>query len=349
MSDVKHAAQITVAGAEYRPYRYAPQRDPARRDGKDQASEMARIMREVFLNRVYADELRAELEHSPADVLLVDQMLMMAQVAAESTGVPTAILWHTVYGRVDDLRRIGGPLLDQLNALRVEKGLVRVADLRKSVERVDAILAFTYEEFDMVPADAPKQLHYVGPLACVPQEPASYALPWAEDDPRPLIVVSYSTTFQDQVGTLQRIADAVAGLDARVLLSRGEAIAADELRLPDNVVAERFVPHAAVLPHARLLVTHAGHGTVMAAVTAGVPMVCTPMGRDQYAVSECVERLGLGVVAAMTAASSELRTIISAALDDEALRERARHFAAGLDVEAGLRRAIQVLEDLPCP
>jgi UDP:flavonoid glycosyltransferase YjiC (YdhE family) len=158
--------------------------------------------------------------------------------------------------------------------------------------------------------------------------------------------VSYSTSFQNQVPTLQRVAEAVAPLPVRVLLTLGSRIAADELRLPPNVVAAPFVPHAAVLGQTRLVVTHAGHGTVMAAVTAGVPMVCTPMGRDQHAISGCVERLGLGRVASMTAPPEELRRTIVATLEDDALHARARTFAAGLDVEAGLVPALEVLETL---
>jgi UDP:flavonoid glycosyltransferase YjiC (YdhE family) len=75
-------------------------------------------------------------------------------------------------------------------------------------------------------------------------------------------------------------------------------------------------------------------------------MVCTPMGRDQYAVSGCVERLGLGSVAPMTAPPAELRRTLAAALAEDALQARARAFAAGLDVEAGLARALAVLETL---
>ena len=176
-----------------------------------------------------------------------------------------------------------------------------------------------------------------------------YDLPWPSHDLRPLILVSYSTTFQNQVDTLQRIADAVANLPARVLLTLGEAVRADELRLPDNVVAERFVPHGAVLPFASLVVTHAGHGTVMSAVTAGVPMVCTPMGRDQHAVAACVQSCGLGVLASMTASSEELRRVIGAALQDDALHARARTFATDLDVDAGLRRAVELVETLSVP
>jgi MGT family glycosyltransferase len=347
ISNANHAGQIREAGAKYRPYQYAPQRNTAARHDNQRETEMARVLRDVFLNPAFCDELLAEVERDAPDVLLVDHMLMTAAAGAESTGLPTAILWHTVLGAMADSPLLmGGSVLDPLNAFREKMGLARVADRWGIVERADAILAFTYQEFDSVPPDAPRQLHYVGPLGCVPQRLPVYSLPWAQDDARPLILVSYSTSFQDQVRTLQRIANAVAGLPARVLLTLGEAISADELQLPDNVVPQTFVPHAAVLPHASLVVTHAGHGTVMAAITAGVPLICTPMGRDQHVVSGCVERRGLGLVASATASPEELRSTIVAALKDDALRARARNFAAGLDVEAGLHRAIAVLEDV---
>jgi UDP:flavonoid glycosyltransferase YjiC (YdhE family) len=51
-------------------------------------------------------------------------------------------------------------------------------------------------------------------------------------------------------------------------------------------------------------------------------MVCTPMGRDQYAVSGCVERLGLGRVASMTVSPEELRQMLVAALEDDVLHAR---------------------------
>jgi MGT family glycosyltransferase len=349
VSDEQHASQIVAAGAEYRPYRYAKQRDPSSREGKDSSNEMLRIMREVYLNSAYADELLAEVARDGPDVLLVDQMLWMASVAAERTGLPTATLWHTVYIRAHDLGRISGAPLDALNALRTHHALPTVASVREHIERVHAILAFTYSNFDAASARTLDRLHYVGPLGCTGAQAHRYVLPWPSHDLRPLILVSYSTTFQDQVDTLQRIANAVANLPARVLMTLGEAIRADELRLPDNVVAEKFVPHGAVLPCASLVVTHAGHGTVMSAVTAGVPMVCTPMGRDQHAVAACVQSCGLGVLASMTASSEELRGVIGAALQDDALHGRARMFAANLDVEAGLRRAVELVETLSVP
>ena len=152
-------------------------------------------------------------------------------------------------------------------------------------------------------------------------------------------------------GSVEEREDPVTGgrLPARALLTLGEAVQADELRLPDNVVAETHVPHAAVVPHASLVVTHAGHGTVMAATTAGLPMVCTPMGRDQFAVAGCVERLGLGLVASMEASADELRNVMATVLADEGMRRRSLEFAGGLDLEAGMQQAITRVETLASP
>jgi MGT family glycosyltransferase len=206
-------------------------------------------------------------------------------------------------------------------------------------------VALTYRDLDEPPPSSVPNFYYVGPLLRA-APPADFPLPWPADDSRELILVSFSTGYQDQVDTLQRVADAVADLPVRVLMTLGNAIAPGELRLPANIVAEKFIPHAAVLPLARLVITHAGHGTVIAAATYAVPQLCLPMGRDQHANGAAVERNGIGRVASMSASAQELRGTIVSMLADESLRASSRAFAARQDVEAGRRVAIRVLEGL---
>ena len=50
---------------------------------------------------------------------------------------------------------------------------------------------------------------------------------------------------------------------------------------PDNVTVTRWARHAEVLPHCSAVITHGGHGTVMKALIAGVPLIVVPLGRDQ--------------------------------------------------------------------
>jgi UDP:flavonoid glycosyltransferase YjiC (YdhE family) len=219
---------------------------------------MMRVLNDVFFGPLYADEVLAAVARELPDVLLVDQMRMMAWIAAESTSLPTAILWHTVFNGTAGMVNMVNMFVPQMNALRARVGLPPIEPPWTMARSGVPILAFTYREFDDPSPTTPAEVQYVGPLACLPRSHSSYTLPWPADDRRPLILVSYSTSYQDQVGTLQRVADAVADVDARVLMTFGHSIAPDELRLPANVAAERFIPHASVLPHTDLVVNCEG-------------------------------------------------------------------------------------------
>ena len=343
ISDAAHAGSVEAAGAQFTPYRHVPDGVLASVLGEPEDAERMRVLQDVFFNAAFADEVRSALDDESPDVLLVDGMPFFGLAAAERAPAPSIVLWHTVYGATAR-NPMWAALREPVNGIRRTVGLAPLEEQRGLFSGAEAVLAFTWERFDVAIEPRPDNLHYVGPLGCAPSAPTSFELPWPSGDSRPLVLVSYSTSFQRQTEVLQRLADAVEGLPVRVLLTLGPAIDAAQLRLPDNVVAERFVPHAAVLPHARLVITHAGHGTVMAAVTAGVPLLCTPMGRDQPLVAVCVEERNLGHVLQPSATVDELRRAIATALADEDLPTRARQFAAGLDLDAGRQRAVEVVE-----
>jgi hypothetical protein len=160
-----HRGDVVAAGAQFRAHDRDLERDPTVRRDETPEAEMARVFQDVFLNSRYAESLLAEVPSYAPDVLLVDQMLLMAAAAAESTRLPTALLWHTVFGgRVEGAVPMPSKLLDPLNAYRRQLGLERIADRSAAAARADAIVAFTYEEFDAVPRERPKQLHYAGPF-----------------------------------------------------------------------------------------------------------------------------------------------------------------------------------------
>lgn len=51
--------------------------------------------------------------------------------------------------------------------------------------------------------------------------------------------------------------------------------------LPPAVRTAPFLPQAAVLPHCRAVVSHAGAGTILGALCHGLPQLCLPQGTDQ--------------------------------------------------------------------
>jgi UDP:flavonoid glycosyltransferase YjiC (YdhE family) len=96
-----------------------------------------------------------------------------------------------------------------------------------------------------------------------------------------LVLVSLSSTVMGQEGLLQRAADALGQLPVHALVTTGPAVDPAVIRAPHNGSVRRSARHADVLPYCSAVVTHGGHGTVLKALAAGVPLVIAPLGRDQ--------------------------------------------------------------------
>ena len=113
-----------------------------------------------------------------------------------------------------------------------------------------------------------------------------------------------------------------------------------------NTTVERRVAHESVLGEADLLITHGGHGTVMAGARFGLPMLCLAPLADQPFNAAKVAELGVGVSLDPSAESGEIREAVLRLLADGALKERSRAFAAILEAEPGLEKAIVLVEAL---
>ncbi|TDC52875.1 hypothetical protein E1281_18515 [Actinomadura sp. KC345] len=97
------------------------------------------------------------------------------------------------------------------------------------------------------------------------------------------------------------------------------------------------MPHDAVLPEASVVITHAGHGTVSAALTHGVPMVCLPnLAADQPALAQRVAELGAGIVLDGDAATPpDIAGAVRTVLGDTAYRDNARRLAEVIKAAPG--------------
>jgi UDP:flavonoid glycosyltransferase YjiC (YdhE family) len=134
--------------------------------------------------------------------------------------------------------------------------------------------------FDHLASRLPDNVRYVG----TPIEDADFPAwrpRWDSHDRRPLVLVSLSTLNQAQASLMRRNLVAMAGVEARVLVTLGPALDPTEFPAPPNVHLERFVPHSAVLPHTAAMVTQCGVGTLAKALAHGVPLLCIPLVGDQ--------------------------------------------------------------------
>jgi len=157
-------------------------------------------------------------------------------------------------------------------------------------------------------------------------------------------VVGLSTTHQAHEPLLERIVAALATLPVRALVTTGGATLRSTP--PANVHVARFVPHAHVLPQAAAVVTHAGLGTVHAALAHGLPLVCLPVGRDQPDNAARVEWHGAGERLTPKSSPAVIRAAVERVLRDPAFAASARRLAAAFAEERLADRAPSALEAL---
>jgi UDP:flavonoid glycosyltransferase YjiC (YdhE family) len=167
--------------------------------------------------------------------------------------------------------------------LRRYAGLVTAADM---------VLHATDQVFDFCFEHLPSGHHYVGPLGI--WEPPIEPLAYLDEPGDPWVLVSISSQFQDDVPLAQAALRALADKPVRVVVTLGPDHKPQEMtEVPANAHVEQTVSHAAVLQRGALLVSHAGHGSVMKALWYGRPMVLMPWGRDQPGVAARARALGV--------------------------------------------------------
>jgi len=345
-----HASQramIERAGIAFSPWTRAPDHDTSTPETSpiddwtvDQPSEMLALVRERLAfgpAKLFAEDLVEEVGRRPFDALAVDYFLFGALAAAESSRLPTVVLHHTCWGQA----RAWNDGLPDLNALRAELGLPPVRDVFEQYRRANRVLVLTSRVFDFAieERELPANVIHVGPQ--IAPSNGSRPSPGAQ----PLVLVSFSTTYQAQEEVVRRIVRALGTLPVDALVTTGPAVRLDE-PLPVNVESASWIPHGEVLPRAALVITHGGLGTVMAALAHGVPLICLPMGRDQHGNAARVGHLDAGRTLPSDASSEQIAETVAAALADPDLALNAGRLGVAIRDDIAADRAVQELEAL---
>jgi MGT family glycosyltransferase len=376
------ASEVHATGAALRRWAHAPNR-PDRAPDHDPVRDweckypwqlLDRLVATLLIGPAgaYAQDVSDAIREARPDLVACSMFCLGGMVAAEAAGIPFDVVLPNVYpfpapglppfglglqpargiaGRFRDrvLNRLGERLWDAkglagLNALRHRFDLPPLARFFEQVARARRQLIMTSASFDF-PARLPDNARYVGPVL---DEPA-----WAESSrwmapagDGPLVLVALSSTFQDQIGCLQRIVDALSGMPVRALVTTGPAVDPTALRPSRNVAIVKNAPHREVLWEAALAITHGGHGTVMKALAAGVPTVVLPHGRDQADTAARVTARGAGVALARTASPGAISRAVQRVLHHDSYRAAARHLAEVIRRDAAANTLMHELEVL---
>jgi len=375
-------SRFESAGATFLRYRYAPDNDMSKPEtelvkdwqSRNPVTQWRRVRDRQLVGpaRELCRDVAEELQREPADVTLVDTMIPAAMFGAEVSGVRAVIVMHGPYmiprpdipplgtgwmpgkgllGRLRDRSAAAVTLavfrswMPGLNRTRAEVGLPPVRDLPGLMARADRVLVCSSPSYDFGSGSVPANVCYVGPQ--LEDHPGQGSGDQRAGPPgQPLVLVGLSSTVMRQEGLLQRAADALGQLPVRGLITTGPAVDPAVISAPDNVTVTRWARHADVLPHCSAVITHGGHGTVMKALIAGVPLILVPLGRDQPDNAGRVVHAGAGVRLRKNATASTLQAAISRVTEDPRYRAAARHMAARLASERDDNRAVDELEQV---
>lgn len=316
------AQRVRERGAIFVPFQLLPQPTlPPRVMVEEQMAELFAFLCSSTLTKDVLQNLEG------IDVLAADCMVPAALFAGELKQVPTVALIHMLYqwyteGIGAEIFGGIGPFVEEA---RRELGLPALMGeaplISQLMDSATVALAMTVREFDSPLTRTHSNLRYVGPA--LDEEATKWVPPG-----RPLVLVSFSTTYMRHEDALRRTFEALDGIDAFAVCTLGHALSREQVPVLPNVAIYDWLPHEAILPHAAAVVTHAGHSTVMAALAHGVPLVCMPMGRDQDTNAERVEAVGAGVTLSPAAAPAEITASIKNVLTNPSYREAASRLAA---------------------
>lgn len=283
----------------------------------------------------FADEWRP-------DLVIRDSVEYTGAIAAERLDLPHAVVQVTARTPA-----FSAPLVEPLNALRAQVGLP-----------VDPQLAmeFRYLHLDPFPPsfrrpDVPPE-PTTNDVRPVPFDTSgTESRPdWIEalDRNVPTVYATLGTVFNSQPGVFETILEALRDQRINLVLTIGRNRDPEQFGpQPPNVHVERYVPQTLVLPKCNLVLTHGGSGTVLAALSFGLPLVTVPLGSDQWVNAERVVSLELGKsVPRRELTPDMLRRACLAVLENDHYHDRAQAIREEIERLPDLSHGVDLLVEL---
>jgi MGT family glycosyltransferase len=315
-----------------------------------------------------AAETRGAVASVRPDVVVHDILTLGPALAAELEGVPVATLIPHVYpvgqpglppyamgarlpgtgfGRVA-WRAFDRPVAAglrrgraELNDARTRLGLAPVERFHGGLSQ-ELCLVGTLPELEY-PREWPAHVHVVGPLIWEP--PYEDVAPPPGSDP--LVLVAPSTAQDPDHRLLRAALAGLGGEPVRVLATWNRRPLPGPARVPANTRLVEWVSYARTMPGCRLVVCHAGHGTLVRALVSGAAVLAVPHAGDMAENAARADWAGLGVRLPWGLLTPRtLRLGIRRALSEPGLTERVQALAARHPVNEGPARAADLIEQL---
>lgn len=260
------------------------------------------VLRRHFVRkagRTHATEIISICSEWKPDIIVCDEVNFGAMIAAEYLGIPHATVIVIAAGSFIRPDVVG----EALDEVRAEFGLAPDPSL-KMLSRY-LVLSPVPRSYREPAFPYPATTHFIQPF--ISNLEAEYSIIDGQKE-SPIVYFTLGTVFNLESGDLfSRVITGLRDLPIKLIVTVGKYIDPEEFGTqPDNVLIIRYIPQENILPHCDLVVSHAGSGSVIAALAYGLPMLLIPMGADQPLNATRCETLGVAKVLDAVKASPEM-------------------------------------------
>ena len=306
--------------------------------------------------------------------MVADILTLAPALAAELAGVPLATLIPHVYPHAGDgfpvysigarlprgaigrsfWRKAQRPVAKglergrrELNATRAELGLPELERVHGGISRELALVA-TLPQLEY-PRAWPPWAKVVGPLMWEPPS-EEVALPPGD---APLVLVAPSTAQDPELRLLRASLEGLAEEPVRVLATYNGRLPRRPLPVPGNATVVEWLSYSRTMPHCELVICHAGHGTLVRALTNGVPVLACPSVGDMSENAARLDWVGAGVrIPPRLLGPRSVRVGVQRILCDPSIAARAREmarWAAGHDSGGAAAELLEAMASATAP
>lgn len=311
---------------------------------------------------------RRSVSEARPDALVHDILTLAPALAGELEGIPVATLIPHVYpvgapglppyafGARMPRTALGERLwreLDrvvetglrrgraELNEARGRLGLAPVTRLHGGLSEQLCIVG-TFPQLEY-PRRWPAHVHVVGPVMWEP--PFHDVEPPPGDEP--LVLVAPSTAQDPEHRLLRASLAGLAGEPVRVVAAWNRKPLPVPVRVAANSRLVEWISYSRTMPRCALVISHAGHGTMVRALASGAPVLAVPHAGDMAENAARADWAGVGVrLPWRLLGPRTLRLATRRALAEPSLAARARELAAWAAAHDGAERAAELVEGL---
>jgi calicheamicin 3'-O-methyl-rhamnosyltransferase len=165
---------------------------------------------------------------------------------------------------------------------------------------------------------------------------------------RPTVYATLGTMFNTNREVFRAILDGLADEDVNVVMTVGAKNEPGWLgETPANARVESYIPQTLLLDRCGAVVSHGGSGTILPALTRGIPQVLVPQGADNFTnAARCAAAVAGVVLAPADVSAGAIRAAVRRALDEPVLRSAARAVAEEIEAMPGPNQVAADLERL---